>query len=43
MLAAPRCFSATAAAEDYGGGAAAAKGVPYSRLMVGVPVEHHPL
>jgi hypothetical protein len=31
------------AADDYGGGVAAAKGVPYSRLMVGMPAEHHPL
>ncbi len=31
------------AADDYGGGVAAAKGVPYSRLSVGVPAEHHPL
>ncbi len=41
--AAPRCFSAMAAADNYGGGAAAAKGVPYSRLTVGMPTEHHPL
>jgi hypothetical protein len=41
--AAPRYFSAVAAADNYGGKAAAAKGVPYSRLTVGVPVEHHPL
>ena len=41
--AAPRCFSAAVAADDYGGGVAAAKGVPYSRLTVGVPAEHHPL
>ncbi len=43
MSAAPCCFSAAVAADDYGGGVAAAKGVPYSRLTVGVPKEHHPL
>ena len=37
--AAPRCFSAAVAADDYGGGVAAAKGVPYSRLTVGVPAD----
>ncbi len=41
--AAPRCFSAAVSADDYGGGVEAAKGVPYSRLTVGVPAEHHPL